>query len=149
MKRILVFILACFLAVGFAYAAERGTAKEAQAMVGKAASLLKASGKDVAFAEFNMNPGKFVDKDLYVFVLDAKGTTLAHGGNKALIGKTMLGLRDSEGKYFIKAVIDEGNKKGSGWVDYKWSNPTTKKIESKSTYVQKAGDFYIGCGIYK
>jgi cytochrome c len=30
-------------------------------------------------------------------------------------------------------------------VDYKWVNPETKKVEDKSTYIQKTDDFFIGC----
>jgi cytochrome c len=39
--------------------------------------------------------------------------------------------------------------KGTGWVDYKWVNPVSKKIEPKSTYIQKGDEYFLGCGIYK
>jgi hypothetical protein len=38
---------------------------------------------------------------------------------------------------------------GNGWVDYKWPNPITNKIEDKSSYVEKMGDYFVGVGIYK
>jgi len=38
---------------------------------------------------------------------------------------------------------------GSGWIDYKWPNPLTNKIEDKSSYVEKMGDYFVGVGIYK
>jgi signal transduction histidine kinase len=50
---------------------------------------------------------------------------------------------------FIKELIDEANAKGSGWVNYKWTNPASKKIDEKSTYFQKVDDVIFACGIYK
>lgn len=149
MKRALVMCLVCVLAVSFTglvYAA--GTAEEAKAMVGKAAAFMKANGKEKAFKEFTEGT-QFKKDDLYVFVIDTKGMTLAHGGNPKLVGKDMSGLKDADGKFFIKDMIDAANAKGSGWSDYKWTNPVTKKIDPKSTYFQKVDDVIIGCGIYK
>lgn len=58
-------------------------------------------------------------------------------------------MKDADGKAFIKSLIDTAQKRGSGWVEYKWPNPVTKVIESKSTYVEKAGNLIVACGIYK
>jgi signal transduction histidine kinase len=132
-----------------AIAASNGSADEAKAMVEKAVKVLEAEGKDKAFAQFNDNAGKFVDRDLYVFVLNMEGTTVSHGANKALIGKSLLNLKDADGKAFIQEILDTANKNGAGWVDYKWPNPVTKKVEGKSSYVKKSGDVIVGVGIYK
>jgi len=132
-----------------AIAASNGTADEAKTMVEKAVKLLEAEGKDKAFAQFNDSSGPFVDRDLYVFVLNMEGTTVAHGTNKALIGKSLLNVKDADGKNFIQAIIDVAKGNGSGWVDYKWPNPTTKKVEAKSSFVKKSGDVIVGVGIYK
>jgi cytochrome c len=147
MKKILVAILANLLLVSFAFAG--GTADEAKALMDKAVAYVKANGKDKAFAEFTNQKGKFIDRDLYIFVVDFKGITLAHGGSEKLVGKDMLELKDADGKYFIKEFIELAKTKGSGWVDYKWANPVSKKIEDKSTYVVKLDDCFLGCGIYK
>ena len=55
----------------------------------------------------------------------------------------------ADGIYFMKKFIETAKTQGSGWVDYKWVNPVTKKIESKSTYIQKMDNYFLGCGIYK
>jgi len=146
---VLVALSVVLFMAGMACGAEKGTAKEAKAMVDAAVSYLKANGSAKAYAEFNAKSGRFGSKDLYIFVVDFNGMTLAHGGNNALIGKSMNELRDSDDKYFIREMIELSKSKGSGWVDYKWTNPTTKKIEPKSTYVQRSGDLFVGCGIYK
>jgi len=35
------------------------------------------------------------------------------------------------------------------WVDYKFKDPQTNKVEAKTTYLKKAGDIVVGCGTYK
>lgn len=126
-----------------------GTADEAVAMVKRAAALIESKGKEEAFKQFNEAPGAFVDRDLYIAVLDSKGVMVAHGANPRIIGKSLLEMKDADGKQFIKTLIDTAQNKKSGWVDYKWPNPVTKAIESKSTYVQKVGDLTVACGIYR
>lgn len=126
-----------------------GTAADAKALMEKATAFLKANGKEKAFSAFDNPQGQFVKDDLYIFVIDTAGMTLAHGGNPKLVGKSLIGLKDSDGKPFIKGLIDTANAKGTGWFDYNWTNPTTKKVQAKTTYFQKVGDLVFGCGIYK
>jgi cytochrome c len=154
MKRKLVAVIVCtcicMLTTGFVYAAERGTAKEAQDLVEKAIAYYKSNGKDMAFAAINDPKGQFTKKDLYVYVIDlTSNIMLAHGANKALIGKNMVEIRDAKGKQFQKEMAQGAKTKGKGWVDYSWTNPETKKIGAKSTYYQREGDMYFACGIYK
>jgi signal transduction histidine kinase len=149
MKKFLVSLIVFLFIMSFTgqlYAA--GTTDEAKAMVGKAAAFMKANGKEKSFKEFSEGT-QFKKDDLYVFVIDMKGITLAHGGNPKLVGKDMSGLKDADGKLFIKDMIDGATAKGSGWSDYKWTNPVTKKIDPKSTYFQKVDDVILGCGVYK
>lgn len=130
-------------------AADHGTAQEAEAMVKKAIAYIKAKGADTAFPEFNNPKGSFSDRDLYIFVLDLSGKTLAHGANPKLLGKNISTLKDVDNKAFIEEMLAAAKSKGRGWIDYKWPNPTTKAIELKSTYFEKADDMVVGCGIYK
>ncbi|MFL6660172.1 MAG: cache domain-containing protein [Massilia sp.] len=155
MKKFLLYALlalsSAFLPLASASAAgERGTADEASALVKKGIAYLKANGPEKAYAAFNDPKGEFVDRDLYLFVFDMSGKTLAHGANKKLLDKNLIALKDADGKPFIQEFIDVANKKGHGWVDYKWPHPQTKAIENKSSYVEKLPDgTLIGVGIYK
>lgn len=149
MKKLLVACMSIFFFSASVAAAETGTANEAVALVKKAAALVKQAGKDKAIAEFNNPKGAFVDRDLYVFVIDMDGKTLANGSNQKLVGKITLEMKDADGNPFIKHFIDIAQSKGSGWSDYKWVDPVTKNIRPKSTYVEKVDDMVIGCGIYK
>src|ERR1043166_2741992 len=146
-RRMMAAALALLALAGLqltAIAGSNGTADEAKAMVDKAVKLLTAEGKDKAFPVFDDPAGAFVDRDLYVFVLNLEGTTVAHAVNKALIGKSLINVKDADGKAFIKDMIDLANNSGEGWIDYKWPNPTTKKIEGKSSYIKKVGDVIVG-----
>lgn len=151
MKKIVkgIVIGFCALAInGAAVAGDKGTADEAVAMVKKGAAFVKENGKEKAFAEFNNPKGQFVDRDLYIMVYDMQGNNKAHGSNQRLVGKNLLEIKDADGKYIVKGLIEVANK-GKGWFDYKWPNSITKAIEHKSTYVEKMDDVLIGVGIYK
>jgi hypothetical protein len=39
--------------------------------------------------------------------------------------------------------------KGSGWVNYSWTNPVTKKVGPKTTYIQVVDGYWVGCGYFK
>ncbi|HSY28864.1 MAG TPA: cache domain-containing protein [Burkholderiaceae bacterium] len=155
MKKLFRTIAFAVLAISFdnsALAADsKGSADEAIAMVKGAAAYLKENGREKAFAEFaNTNNKQFHDRDLYVFVYDMNGVAVAHGNNPRMVGKNLLDMKDSDGKFIIKSFIDVANTKGKGWSDYKWPNPITKAVESKSSYVEKVdNDLIIGVGIYK
>jgi cytochrome c len=125
-------------------------AEEASALVKEAGEFVKANGKGKAFEAFTDAKGRFVKGDLYIFVVDFEGQTLAHGGNAKLVGKNMKDLKDADGKSFIQEMI-ECARKGGGWVDYKWTNPNTRRVQAKSTLVQPLpeGNAFLGCGIYK
>ena len=142
-----VMVVAMFAASG--YAAERSTREQAVAMVKKAVAFYKAEGRDKALAEFNNPTGQFRKGDLYLFVYDNKGLSLAHI-NPKMVGMNLIDLRDVEGKYLNKEFIALGDSKdGRGWLEYKWPNPVTKDLESKVSYVEKVDGVYIICGVYK
>jgi len=143
-------LLGAALMPNLAHAADHGTADEAKAMVEKGIALIKSEGPEKAFAAFDDPANKdFHYKDLYIFVRSMDGNTVAHGANKGMIGHTSLDLKDADGKLYNKEMIDDAKTKGSGWVDYRWPNPVDKKIEQKSSYVERAGDYVVGAGFYK
>ncbi|MBY0239246.1 MAG: cache domain-containing protein [Burkholderiaceae bacterium] len=133
-----------------AVAADKASPNEAVAMVKKAVALVKSEGKDKAFAAFADPANKdFHDRDLYLYVYDMNGVSLAHGANPKMVGKNLLNMKDNEGKPMIQEMVKIAKEKGNGWVDYKWPNPVTKAVEAKSGYVERVDDFLIGSGVYK
>ena len=149
MKRfvcVMVSVMALLGCLTTAFASSKQ--EEAKGLVKKAVAYLKKNGNEKGFAEFNKNPGPFVKGELYIFAFTPKGETLAHGGNPKLVGKVMYDLKDSDGKYFVQDVLKTA-KQGGGWTEYRWTNPTSKKIEPKMSYVEPVGDLTVGCGFYK
>jgi methyl-accepting chemotaxis protein len=126
-----------------------GTAAEAKSLVERAAAYLKMHGKSAAFAAFSDPGSEFVQRDLYVFVYGLDGTVLAHGGNHSLIGTNLLSSRDADGNYFVRDRIHVATTKGSGWQDYRFTNPETGQVERKSSYILRVDDCIVGCGVYK
>jgi len=149
MRKIIVIaaILCLFIATAV-FAQQRGTPDEAKMLVGKAIVYIKTNGQEKAFAEFNNPKGKFVDRDLYITVYDLKGNCLARGANPELLGKSLIGAKDPDGKFFIKERMELAKTKGSGWQDYKFTNPLTKKVESKTFYFERYKDIVFGSGAY-
>jgi cytochrome c len=151
MKKIFTFFLMACAAMALpAAAADRGTAEEAVSLTKKAMAHIKTAGKDKALADFNDPKGAFVDRDLYVVVVDFSGKVLAHGANARLVGKDLMEVKDTDGKAFVKEQVATAKDKGKGWVDFKWTNPVSKQIEQRSFYLEKMdGDYLIGAGIFK
>lgn len=129
--------------------ASNATAEEATAMVKKGVAFVKANGKDKAYEAFNDKAGGFTDRDLYLVVYGLDGVVRAHGANAKMIGKNLIELKDIDGKAFVKERVDLAQSKGTFWQDYKFTNPTTKKIEPKRMYCEKLDDTVVCGGIYK
>ena len=155
MRRLLTMMLGLaglFGMVAVATAEGGHTATDAKALVEKAVHYLKSEGKDKALAAFSDSKGQFVDGDLYLVVMDfsdGKLTMLAHGVNKALIGKPQIDVKDAEGRAFNRETVAALAKADEFWVSYAWPNPATKKIAQKKTYFAKVGDMVIGAGVYE
>ncbi|HLJ19396.1 MAG TPA: cache domain-containing protein, partial [Stellaceae bacterium] len=122
---------------------------EAKALSERAAAHIVDVGEEQAFADFTRPDGGFVDGELYVFCYDRQGVNKAHGGNPSFVGRNLLHIKDTDGKEPNLLIVRKGFDEGEGWVDFKWPNPVTKKIESKSAYVIRTGDVVCGVGYYK
>jgi cytochrome c len=129
--------------------AHAATAEEAKALVEKAVAHVKDVGEEQAFKDFTNKDGGYVEGELYVFCYSADVTLVAIGGNPSMVGKNLRNLKDPDGKEASYELVQMGLEHGSGWVDYKWPNPMTKKIQTKSAYVVKVNDKVCGTGYYK
>jgi cytochrome c len=145
-------VIAGLLAIALCQPAPGMAAEHPQtavAMVKKAVACLKANGKDKTIAEANNRAGASVDRDLYVAITDMTGKALANPMLPRSIGKDLTGVRDVDGKYFVKERLEMLKTKSQGWIDDKWPNPVSKKIELRSTYFERVDELVIACGIYK
>ena len=132
-------------------ATDHGTRAEAVAMVKRVQAEFKKDGAQATFKAVDDKSDKsFHDRDLYPFIYNLKGVCVAHGAKIVLVGKNLMALKDPDGKYLIRDMVTLAKGPGRGWVDYKWPNPLTNKIEDKSSYIEKLGQkYFVGVGIYK
>ena len=142
-------VLAWCLASGVGVASEAPTKEEAVAMVKRVQEKFLKDGPEATFkAVTDKTTREFHDRELYPFIYDLNGIHVATGGHTALIGKNMSALKDSDGKYFVRDMIEVAKGPGSGWVNYKFPNPLTGTVQQKSTYVERLGDYLVGVGIW-
>jgi len=154
MKRLrgICFIVSLLLlAAPLVYAQERGTPEEAKALLKKAVALIKAEGPEKAFPQLQDPKGKYVMKDLYVYVFEIRegGALRVHPKTPAMVNKAWGGIKDADGKAFTSEMRSVAKAKGGGSVDYRWSNPNTKKVETKGAFFEKVGDFIVVSGFYR
>ncbi len=138
----ILFILSSF----FSFAMADDMAAKTEKLVKDAISLIKTKGKDGAINAINKDK-VLQDGELYIFIFDDKGKTLAHGVTPGLVGKDMLNMTDADKKPFIKEFLTATE--AGLWVEYKWTNVATKKIEPKRSYIIKHDGMFVGCGYYK
>ncbi len=131
-----------------AFRLQQGTAEEAAALVRRAASLYKPSSKEQFLARITDKSQPFHDRDMYVFVLDPGGTYRAFGGNLAKVGTRVQDIPGIAGDQLLYDIVSQADM-GPGWVEYDISNPTTGVVQTKMSFVERVGDLYLGCGVYK
>lgn len=87
--------------------------------------------------------------DGYFYAYAEDGTNLVHPTQPYRIGKNWLTLTDSEGKKIIQELITEA-KKGGGYTEYLWEQPSSGEIEKKLGYSEMLSDWnwMFGTGIY-
>jgi signal transduction histidine kinase len=147
-RRLFAFLAAACIVLP-AYAADsRATPEEAKAMLAKAIAHVKAVGPEKAAADFMVNPGAWVDRDLYLSVYDMTGKTVAHI-NTRMVGKDNINLQDANGKFHVKERFEIVKAKGKGQQEFAFLNPMTKQIENKVMFFEKVGEIVVACGAYK
>jgi signal transduction histidine kinase len=143
-------LAAILAALTITASASAHTAQEAQALAERGLAHIRDVGRDQAFADFSRRDGGFVDGDLYIFCQDASGVVVAHGGNPNIVGRDMSNVRGPDGRLANVDINQMGLTHGSGWVEFRWPNPATKRIGLKIAYVLKVDDRTVcGSGYYK
>lgn len=147
--RFIIAILVAALFHGTVFAAgQHASRDDAVAFVKKAIAYLKQNGKDKALQEFNLPKGQFIDGELYIVVIDMNGMLLADGTKPRLVGKSLLDIKDVNGKPFVREEVDLAKSKGKGWIDFEWVNPVTKAMEQRSTYFERVDNLIVLTGVY-
>ncbi len=134
---------------GLAAAAEHATPREARALFDQAVKYLQVNGPDKAWKAFNNRSGPFVKKDLYVYVIDRKGTYIANGAAPAeLVGLNVLDTVDAAGTPLFRQMIAVTDKQPEANVRYVWLNRQSNRVEPKVAWLHREGDYVVGVGYH-
>jgi cytochrome c len=145
--KLLLPVCALAFSAEAAYAADNPA--DAVALVDKGVGYMKKHGKAALISEINHKNPMFINGNIYLGMRSTDGTTLAHPMNPRVIGKNMVLLPDADGKYYRKEILEIAAKTGTGWVEYRYNNPSTNEIEHKATYFVRVDDVILEAGIYK
>ncbi|TSE21042.1 Methyl-accepting chemotaxis protein III [Tepidimonas alkaliphilus] len=127
----------------------QGTADEAYELVQKALAHLQAVGYERAAEDFHDKSGPFVDRDLYIFVLDEAGTYHVMGLDRGKVGTRVHDAPGIDAEAFLADVRHRASQ-GGGWVEYNIVNPVTGQVRAKASYVVPIGNgLVLGCGAYR
>lgn len=130
------------------HAADQATPEEAKALAEKAAAHFRQVGPEKAIADFNDGGAGFVDRELFVVVYDPANRIVGSYGLPVLRGKDASLLKDVEGKEFGKEIIALAKSQGTGWVEYRMTNPLTKKVALKRSWVVGVSGYILFVGAF-
>ena len=126
----------------------QGSADEARALVDQAFELVRTQGYQVAVDRFHDKQSAFIDRDLYIFVVDRQGQYRVHGSKPEWEGRRVHELPGIDGERFVRDVWARAER--GGWVEYDIFNATTGEVQPKASYVQQIDrDLALGCGVYR
>lgn len=145
-----VLALAAMMLAGAAQAADKPTAEEVKALTLEAAGLLQGRGLEAARRAFHAE-GTYRFGEIYVNVIDGNGTWLVYPPNPKHEGKSVLNVRDADGKLLVQEIVATARTQGEGWVEYRWLNPVSNRIEPKLSYVKAVPgkDMVVYVGMYR
>ena len=110
--------------------------------------VIAGSPEDKAFQKIDDPNGDFVKGEVYVVVIDKQGVVRANGSNPKIIGVNMWEATDPDGVKFTQLSFSATDKSETAWINYKFTNPASKKIEPKRTFVHRVGDYVLQAGVY-
>lgn len=87
----------------------------------------------------------------YYFITNMNGIEMLFSDRPEMEGKNMLRIKNSEGRYVVKGMIDLVHASNEGFYEYTWSKPNEKKENFKKiAYVKLFEPFgwFIGTGLY-
>jgi hypothetical protein len=146
LKSAAALVLSAFTTFSFA-----DNASEAKALLDEAHAAVVSKGMTAAAAEINAG-GKWKRGKAYVVLVNFDGgMVLAHADNPKIAGKAMIEAKDAAGKSFVKETIANVKAKGESLVEYRWANPTTKKIDDGRLMARRVPgqEAYVAVGFWE
>ena len=86
----------------------------------------------------------------YFWINDFTPKMIMHPIKPSLNGKELSNVKDPNGKYLFKEMVEVASKKGKGVVNYMWPKPGFDKPQHKISYVEafKEWGWIVGTGVY-
>jgi methyl-accepting chemotaxis protein len=127
----------------------QASADEAHSLVEAAVAHIASVGRDRAFADFHAEGGTFIDRDLYIFVMDRNGTISVFGSKPLLVGQPSSAIPGLEAVSFLEKAWAAADG-GGGWIQYDVVSPGTRQVTPKESFIMPLGESeFIGCGAYR
>jgi hypothetical protein len=127
----------------------QGTADIAMRMAKEALEHIRNVGYERATEDFYDKQGRFIDRDLYIFVFDRDGTYRVMGADRAKTGSRLHDAPGLDADALLRDAWERADT-GGGWVEYNIVNPVTGQVRGKSSFVLPINDqLLVGCGAYR
>jgi hypothetical protein len=126
----------------------QGCADEARAMAERAAQCVRAMGTAEAARRFHDRAGGFIDRDLFVILMDRRGNFLAFGAdpskaNKPAVAAPGVDIQELNRKTYAAADA------GGGWVEFRSLHPITRLPVDKMAFVVPVGEQVVLVSVNK
>jgi len=127
----------------------QGSADEARALVERALVDIQKNGFESVVRLIHDPQGGYIDRDMYIFVIDRQSIFRAYGADPSRAGRSFEGMQGLDGAKLVRDAF-AACEHGGGWVEYQITSPLTGVVSEKITFVRPYGkDMVVGCGIYK
>lgn len=138
-------VVLAMLVFGTAYSVWAGVDEDVKTLALKGASHVQEVGKEKGSADLMSPNSEFRKGHLFLTMSDYSGMLLANPAFPGLVGQNHWNIKDPNGKYFIREGITIAKTKGSGWLEYTFTDPDTKKLGQRKAWIQaiKGMDAFI------
>ncbi len=128
----------------------QGTADVAMRLAQAAQAHIQAMGLARASEDFYQPQGRFIDRDLYIFVLDREGVYRVMGADRSKSGSSVYDAQGVDAERLQRDAWERIDQDGGGWIEYNIVNPLTGDVRGKSSFVLPVNEqLLVGCGAYR
>lgn len=124
----------------------QGSADEAQALMHRAAQLIRENGLQAAIPILHDANSGYVDRDLFVFGVNREGIQQFDSEDASAAGRPMPMLTSSDG-FLLNEALWRAAQSGQEWVEYESCHPETLAMMPKIACVEQVDDDLIVCSV--
>ena len=119
----------------------------AMAMVDVAVAHVESDGIMEVITAVSTGDSRYLDGDLYLFVLAENGMVLGHPVRPDLVGASSSEVLDENGDEFLADMAATAMENPNGvWFDYRWTTPDGE-VGNKSSWLRTFDRYVLGAGV--